>query len=123
MDRQQREAGRLRLDDPVSKHLDWFDIQDVHPDDESITIRRLLTHSSGLPRESDFPYWTDPDYPFPTREQIKEKLGDDFTEEFMANCHPASKGEEGGHGDLGKVAAAFVTWVNGMLAYYKDAFA
>jgi len=82
---QQREAGRVRLDDPVSNHLDWFDIQDAHPDDESITIRRLLTHSSGLPRESDFPYWTDPDYPFPTREQIKEKLGEQQT------LYPASR--------------------------------
>lgn len=82
---QQREAGKLRLDDPVSQHLDWFDIQDAHPDDESITIRRLLTHSSGLPRESDFPYWTDADYPFPTREQIKEKLGEQQT------LYPASR--------------------------------
>lgn len=82
---QQREAGEVRLDDPVSEHLDWFDIQDVHPDDEVITVRRLLTHSSGLPRESDFPYWTDPDYPFPTREQIKAKLGDQQT------LYPASR--------------------------------
>lgn len=82
---QQHEAGKLRPDDPVSKHLDWFDIQDAHPDDESITIRRLLTHSSGLPRESDFPYWTDADYPFPTSEQIKEKLGEQQT------LYPASR--------------------------------
>jgi CubicO group peptidase (beta-lactamase class C family) len=82
---QQREAGRVRLDDPVSKHLDWFDIQDAHPDDESISVRRLLTHSAGLPRESDFPYWTDADYPFPTSEQIKAKLGEQQT------LYPASR--------------------------------
>ena len=76
---QQREAGQLRLDDPVSEHLDWFNIEDAHPDDEAITIRRLLTHSSGLPRESDFPYWTDADYPFPTQEQIRERLGQQQT--------------------------------------------
>jgi CubicO group peptidase (beta-lactamase class C family) len=82
---QQYEAGAVRLDDAVGDHLDWFDIEDIHPDDEAITIRRLLTHSSGLPRESDFPYWTDPDYPFPARDQIKERLGDQQT------LYPASR--------------------------------
>jgi CubicO group peptidase (beta-lactamase class C family) len=55
---QQRDAGALRLDDPVAEHLPWFDIRDVHPDDGPITIRGILTHSAGLPRESDYPYWT-----------------------------------------------------------------
>jgi len=72
---QQRDAGRLRLDDPVSQHLEWFNIEDAHPADEPITIRGLLTHSAGLPRESDFPYWTDPDYPFPTSKEIRARLG------------------------------------------------
>src|SRR6056297_45275 len=72
---QQYDAGRVRLDDPVGDHLDWFErLEDAHPDDEPVTVRRLLTHSSGLPRESDFPYWTDADYPFPTSEQIRERL-------------------------------------------------
>jgi CubicO group peptidase (beta-lactamase class C family) len=48
---QLRDAGRLRLDDAVAKHLDWFAIKDVYPNDEPISIRRILTHSSGLPRE------------------------------------------------------------------------
>lgn len=82
---QQRDAGKLRLDDLVSQHLDWFDIEDAHPDHEAITIQRLLTHSAGLPRESDFPYWTDRDYPFPTSEQIRERLGDQQT------LYPASR--------------------------------
>lgn len=76
---QQRDAGKLRLDDPVAQHLDWFDIQDAHPADAPITVRGLLTHSSGLPRESDFPYWTDPDYPFPTSDQIRARLGSQQT--------------------------------------------
>ena len=76
---QQRDAGKLRLDDPVAQHLDWFDIQDAHPADAPITVRGLLTHSSGLPRESDFPYWTDRDYPFPTRDQIRARLGSQQT--------------------------------------------
>jgi CubicO group peptidase (beta-lactamase class C family) len=82
---QQREAGNVRLDGAVSDYLDWFDIEDAHPDDEKITVRRLLTHSSGLPRESDFPYWTDADYPFPTPEAIRERLGEQQT------LYPASR--------------------------------
>jgi CubicO group peptidase (beta-lactamase class C family) len=76
---QQREAGRVRLDAPVAEYLDWFNIEDVHADDEPITVRGILTHSAGLPRESDYPYWTDPNYPFPTQAQIRERLGEQQT--------------------------------------------
>ena len=71
---QQRDAGHLRLDDPVGQHLDWFDIQDKYPDAPPVTIQGLLTHSSGLPRESDHPYWSAPDFSFPTHHQIMEGL-------------------------------------------------
>jgi CubicO group peptidase (beta-lactamase class C family) len=71
---QLRDAGKLTLRDPVGDHLDWFDIEQVYDDSGPITIESLLTHSSGLPRESDFPYWAGPDFPFPTRQQMIEKL-------------------------------------------------
>ncbi|KPJ95746.1 MAG: hypothetical protein AMS18_02340 [Gemmatimonas sp. SG8_17] len=71
---QLRDQGRLRLDDPVSKHLDWFDMEDPFADAGPVTVEGILTHSSGLPRESGFPYWTGPDYPFPTHEQIVERI-------------------------------------------------
>ncbi len=29
---QQRDEGRLRLDDPAGEHLDWFNIEDTYPD-------------------------------------------------------------------------------------------
>lgn len=73
---QLRDQGKLRLDDPVEKHLPWFDIKDKYPDAPEVTIRGILTHSAGLPREADFPYWTDPVPSFPTREQIMEKVSD-----------------------------------------------
>jgi CubicO group peptidase (beta-lactamase class C family) len=76
---QLRDAGKLRLDDPLQKHLSWFDIQQVHKGSGPITIEGLLTHSSGLPRESDFPYWGGPDFPFPTRQQMISKLDDQET--------------------------------------------
>ncbi len=76
---QLRDAGMIRLDDELADHLEWFDIEDAHPDDEPITIRRILTHSSGLPRESDYPYWTDPSFPFPTHDEIVDRIDDQVT--------------------------------------------
>jgi CubicO group peptidase (beta-lactamase class C family) len=65
---QLRDAGKLRLDDPVSKYLPWFKPQPASSDDPPVTIRHLLTHTSGLPREAAAPYWTD--FRFPTREEV-----------------------------------------------------
>ena len=65
---QLRDAGKLRLDDPVSKYLPWFKIKPAAPDDPPITVEELVTHSSGLPREAG-PHWTT--YEFPTREQVR----------------------------------------------------
>ena len=71
---QLRDEGLLRLDDPIADHLPWFTIQDSHPETGAIDLQGVLTHSAGLPRESDHPYWTGPDYPFPTRDQIIDSL-------------------------------------------------
>jgi len=71
---QLRDEGKLRLDDPIGKHLSWFDIKDKYPDAPDATIGGILTHSSGLPREADYPYWSGPEFHFPTREQIMEAL-------------------------------------------------
>ncbi|MBI2614873.1 MAG: serine hydrolase [Gemmatimonadetes bacterium] len=71
---QLRDQGKLRLDDSVRQHLPWFSIQQAYPDGPPITIEGLLTHASGLPREADWPYWTGPDFTFPTREQVIQQL-------------------------------------------------
>ena len=63
-----RDAGKLGLDDPLTAYLPWFAMKSASPDAGSITIRHLLTHTSGLPREAAFPYWTDDR--FPTVEEI-----------------------------------------------------
>ncbi|HKC25945.1 MAG TPA: serine hydrolase domain-containing protein, partial [Thermoanaerobaculia bacterium] len=66
---QLRDAGKLQLDDPVAKHLAWFTPKNAHPGEPVITIRHLLTHTSGLPRESAASwYWND--MVFPTREEM-----------------------------------------------------
>jgi CubicO group peptidase (beta-lactamase class C family) len=71
---QLRDAGSLRLDDPVSKHLPWFSVveppvNDPVLDQPEITLRHLLTHTAGLPREAAFPYWTD--HRFPSRAELQ----------------------------------------------------
>ena len=67
-----RDEGKVQLDDPIARHLPWFDIRQRYPDAPPITIRHLLTHTSGLPREAAFPYWTDSN--FPTRDQLRTAL-------------------------------------------------
>ncbi|MEM7586286.1 MAG: serine hydrolase [Acidobacteriota bacterium] len=66
---QLRDRGLLRLDDPVAQHLPWFSIHSDFEGEPEITVRHLLTHSSGLPREAAFPYWTT--HEFPTREELQ----------------------------------------------------
>lgn len=73
------EQGKLRLDDSLSRILPERMIRQQFPDSGPITIRSLLTHSSGLPREFDFPYWTGPDYKFPSKEEVIGKLPEQQT--------------------------------------------
>ena len=68
---QLREQGKLRLDDPVSDYLPWFEVRNASPDDPPITIEHLLTHSSGLPREAG-PHWTD--WEFPTDAELRDLM-------------------------------------------------
>ncbi len=58
---QLRDAGKLGLDDPVSKHLNWFSLR--YQDAPEMTIRNLLTHTAGLPRDSHGPMWTEAEGP------------------------------------------------------------
>jgi CubicO group peptidase (beta-lactamase class C family) len=67
---QLKENGKLRLDDPISRHLTWFkDLEQQFDGAPEITIEGILTHSAGLPRESDHGYWTG-DFKFPAKEAI-----------------------------------------------------
>lgn len=60
---QLRDAGKLRLDDPIVKYIPAFKIRNGFPDAPPVTVQHLLTHTSGLPGEAAFPYWTDHDFP------------------------------------------------------------
>jgi len=57
---QLRDAGKLKLDEPLTTYLPSFAFKNAHPDGPTITIRHLLTHTSGLPRELAEPLWNDP---------------------------------------------------------------
>ena len=69
---QQMEKGKFKLDDPVSKYLD-FKIPGDDPKNP-VTFRHLLTHTSGI--EGDFaavPLWSN-DQPIPLDEYVRTKL-------------------------------------------------
>lgn len=72
-----RDAGKLRLDDPVTEHLPWFDIRNRHPEARAVTVRHLLTHTAGLPRESIHPAWSD--FEFPEAEALRATVSDQET--------------------------------------------
>jgi len=44
------EEGRLTVEDPVVKHVSWFDIR---PSPDAITLHHLMTHTSGMVTGSD----------------------------------------------------------------------
>ncbi len=71
---QQRDAGRLDLDDAVAQHVPWAHLQGAAEGSPPVTLRGILTHSSGLPREVGTPYWTGPSYAFPPRDKVQARV-------------------------------------------------
>lgn len=55
---QLQERGLLKLDDPVSRYLPWFKGKNKISNLESVTIRHVLSHTSGLFRDGEKPYWS-----------------------------------------------------------------
>ncbi|MDX1554465.1 MAG: serine hydrolase domain-containing protein [Xanthomonadales bacterium] len=76
---QLRDQGRYRLDDPVARLLPWFDLKHTDANSPVITLEGLLTHSAGVPRESDSPYWMGPDFTFPSREAVRARMAEQAT--------------------------------------------
>jgi D-alanyl-D-alanine carboxypeptidase len=60
---QLRDAGKLQLDDPLARHLKEVHIQQHSPGTPDVTLRELLTHTSGLQREVPGTVWTDAMFP------------------------------------------------------------
>lgn len=78
------DEGKLRLDDEVGDLLPFYDLAQQFEDSGPVTIRSLMTHSSGLPREAVNPYWTGPGFPFPTQSEVHAGL------EEQETLYPAS---------------------------------
>ncbi|MEL6536356.1 MAG: serine hydrolase [Bacteroidota bacterium] len=53
------ERGKIKLDDKLTEYLPYFTMAD--PRYEDITIRHMLSHSSGIPDEEDYE-WDKPQY-------------------------------------------------------------
>ncbi|WP_409029303.1 serine hydrolase domain-containing protein [Gracilimonas sediminicola] len=73
------EDGKLRLDDRLEDVMPGYDLEQQFELSGPITIRNLLTHSSGLPRENAYSHWTDRSLEFPTKEEILSSLNEQET--------------------------------------------
>ena len=71
---QQWEQGKVDLDAPITTYLPWARVKPITEDTLPVTLRGVLTHSAGLPRESDFPYWAGAGNPFPTDAQLQARM-------------------------------------------------
>ena len=76
---QLRDAGKFGLDDALSELLPWYDLEQAFEGSPETTLRATLTHSAGLPRESDYPSWSPPDFIFPSSEEIRKMLDEQTT--------------------------------------------
>jgi CubicO group peptidase (beta-lactamase class C family) len=71
---QLRDEGRLRLDDPVVRHLPELErVANPHGPIEDVTIRRLLMHTSGL--QGEVPWQDDEQFWMYTTEELPGVLG------------------------------------------------
>ncbi|MDG2372134.1 MAG: serine hydrolase [Flavobacteriaceae bacterium] len=73
------EQGKIKLNDPISRHLPYFSLEQQYSKSLPITIANILSHSSGLPRESNHSYWSPPDFKFPSKQEVIEGLSEQKT--------------------------------------------
>jgi CubicO group peptidase (beta-lactamase class C family) len=67
------EQKKLTLEDPVVKHLPYFRMKDERY--ATLTIRQLLTHTSGMPDVEDY-HWDEPEYDEGALERFVRSLTD-----------------------------------------------
>ena len=77
---QAADKGLLALDDPLKKHLSWFRVNSRFgaAEAESITIRHLLSHHSGLGSWSPLGNPSDPQYHTRTVEEVVKSTRDSW---------------------------------------------
>ena len=57
------EKGKIKLDDKVSKYIKWFKGKNKSGDLKDITIRHLLSNTSGIWRDGNTPHWVTGKFP------------------------------------------------------------
>ncbi len=67
------EKELLRLDDKVSVYLPWFKGKTKTGDISNITVRQLLSHTSGMFRDGDTPHWDTGNFPSDIKKSFSSK--------------------------------------------------
>ncbi|MCJ8319167.1 MAG: beta-lactamase family protein [Colwellia sp.] len=60
---QLRDKNKLSIDAPINSILPWYKMPQHKNQEEPVTLRNILSHVSGLPREAVTPYWVDTKFP------------------------------------------------------------
>ncbi len=71
---QLREQGKLQLDDPLTEHIPESRRGNRARELSRVTLRQLVSHTSGLPTEAPLDYWETLE--FPTIETVIASLSD-----------------------------------------------
>ena len=66
--------NKLRLDSNIKDLLPNYHLKEVYQDSGSVTVASLLTHSSGVPRDTDHSYWSGPNHAFPSKTEMFDHL-------------------------------------------------
>jgi len=70
---QLQEQSKLKLNDRVSKYLPWFKGKNRVGDLSKITLRQVLSHTSGLFRDGEKPYWFSHKFPKKLNDTISDR--------------------------------------------------
>lgn len=73
------DEGKLQLDDKIKDLLPELSFIQKYPHSNAIKIKDLLTHRSGLPRDTNHGYWGGPDHPFPSKKAFYNSLAQQET--------------------------------------------
>lgn len=57
------EQGKVRLDDKLNQYIPWFQGKNKIADANNITIRQVLSHTSGIFRDGDTDHWISGNFP------------------------------------------------------------
>lgn len=84
---------KLRLDDKISQLLPELTYTQAFSEGGEVTVRSLLNHSSGLPRDTEHAYWSPPSHHFPSEQELYASLSK------SATSHPV--GGSNGYSNVG----------------------